>query len=116
MKVKFGLGMSIVIGLFVGLMTTSTFAYAQEDNSERKVKTVEGSVAVADWVGSKITLDTLDDQTTISVPKDTLAMKGTDKIDLTDIEQGDDVEVEYYDDPSNGPTAVKITDKNTLNE
>lgn len=118
----------ICVLLVVGLLCAMPIASADEGQSAQTGQIgqagqagqtenfISGSIASFDWVGQKITVDTLDEETTIFVPNDVSILRGTETIEQDDLQQGDDVEILYYQDPETGPTAIKIIDKNMANE
>jgi hypothetical protein len=77
------------------------------------MKTLEGKIADIDWVASDIVVKTFDgaDEITFMVPRDTKITKGTDIIDLSDLNQEDQVTVQYYDDHLAGLKTVSIVVK-----
>ncbi len=85
---------------------------------ETEEKTISGSVADLDWVGSTITLryypafNTDADEINIKITRDTIMSKGTDSISLSDILQSDPVTVTYFDDRLSGLKARRVVDLN----
>ena len=106
--------------LFVALFSVSLIlpAYSQDNIDNKKVTTIEGQVVTIDWVASEIVVRWFDsrpgygyDETKITVTRDATITKGTDNIDLFDININDDVTVRYYDDAFSGLKAVSIVVK-----
>lgn len=93
-----------VIGL-AAIMILSLGGMAYCDEGE--LKTFRGSVQEIDWAGSLLTVAGMDEMT-FFVPKGTKIIWGSEVVGLTELEQNDNVEVKYYDDPLGTPKAVKI--------
>jgi hypothetical protein len=109
---------------FVLFILSVHLAYCQESSlPAEKLKTVVGTVVQKDWVGSVITVKSSytdesspNDEITIVVPDTVRILRGTDQIQLTDINESDDVVVTYFDSGFTGLKAVSIQDKNLANE
>jgi len=105
----------VIISLLLCLTTCVSTACGEEE------KTVYGTVAQVDWVGSKLTVrypqpfSAQHDEINIKVPKDTEITRGTEEISLSDILQSDQVTVSYFDDGLNGLKAIRIADLNLAN-
>ena len=109
------LGMILVFGL----LAMAPFSYAQDADSQEVVKTVSGTVQNVDWVGGKLVVDTNDygnaDEVVFIVPDDAEIVSGSDTINLTAIEQGDQVQVQFVS-TLRGLIVKRIVDQNTLND
>ena len=92
-----------------------------EETATREIKKVVGVVVSVDWVASKITVRYYDnarasnDELTLGVPDDASLYRGTEKILLSDIEENDAVEIEYYGSGFNGLKVINIMDNNLGN-
>ena len=87
-----------------------------EEKQEVKLRTVVSIVDSIDWVGSIMIVNwqnTEEDfaytSLTLYVPQDVTIYKGTDKIDFTEINPGDEVTVTYYRDSSGQAVAKSIS-------
>ena len=106
----------------IGSIALPSFARGQEaETSAEATKTVSGTVVSKDWVGSKITVrysgfgSGRPDELTFHVSDDTQIQSGTKAISLSDIDQGDDVVIEYCRRSFAGLWARSIQDMNVLN-
>ncbi len=92
--------------IFIAILTVyGTSALYSE---EGELKTFRGTVQEIDWAGSLLTVAGMDEMT-FFVPKGTKIIWGTETVGLSDMEQEDNVEVKYYDDPTGTPRAARIT-------
>lgn len=80
-------------------------AYSEDQTSE--LRTFIGTVLEADWVGSMMTVEGVENVTFFIGPE-TEVIQGMESASFADIEQGDYVAVKYYEDPSGNPRAVKV--------
>ena len=108
----------LILIFFVLLSLIVTYVYADE-SQERK--TVSGTIEDSDWVKSIITVRCNDplsgnDEIDIIVPDAAKIMNGAEEEPLSDLEQGDQVTVTYYDDGVSGLKATHIQDLNAGNE
>lgn len=93
----------------------SSPVFCQQETAARELKTVVGEVVAVDWVASALTVRHFDDrigrgfdEINFIVTHDTVITKGTETVGLFDINQSDQVTVEYYDDSFSGLKAAKI--------
>lgn len=100
---------SIVTVLLSAFMISN--CYAQDDAPPREMMTVDGKVASVDVADSTITIKA-GNELTFSISPDASLVSGIYDIKLSDIEPGNDVSVEHYQDPSGNLIATKITVKN----
>jgi len=78
--------------------------FCQEETQVAQPQLFRGKIAAVDLVGSKITVKYLqpngdNDEITLAVNSHTKVDKGNQRIPLAHIKEGDEVIVEYYDDP-----------------
>jgi multidrug resistance efflux pump len=85
--------------------------YSQDNTEERELMTVDGKVAKVDISLSTITVKTTNTLTFL-VPIHTPIMNDIYDIKLSDIEPGDDVTIEHYEDPSGKLIATKVMVEN----
>jgi len=110
----------IIFLVVLGLLQISV--YCADQLAEKEIKTVTGDIGRVDWVVSIITVKLLDpvrnyyDEIIISVPDGAKITRGSENINLSDIEISDEVAVDYYDDPAGGLKAISIRDLNEGNE
>jgi hypothetical protein len=92
-----------------------SFGYCQNSASAKQIRRATGRVVDVDWVAGKIVVRTEDfdsgnvDEITFQVPDNTPITRGTDNIDLSDINQSDLVIVEYDNSSLVGAKAITIT-------
>lgn len=93
----------------VGLMTAMILLSGSNSYCEEgELKTFCGTVQEIDWAGSLLTVVGMDEMT-FFVPQGAKIIWGTETVGLSDLEQEDNVEVKYYDDPAGTPRAARIT-------
>jgi SOS-response transcriptional repressor LexA len=63
-------------------------------------------------VGSTIVVKTGNEQMALSVPDDTMIIKGMEKLGIGDLEEGDSVTIQYYSLSPGQYVAVSIVDNN----
>ncbi len=99
--------------ILVALLSVSVISDCHsEDNMEgREEMTIDGKVVGVDVSRSTITIKTAN-ELTFSVPINTSIISDIYDIELSDIEPGDDVTVEHYEDSSGKLIATKITVEN----
>jgi hypothetical protein len=113
--------MKIIIMILIGVFFGLSVSYGDEGVSGETARTVSGSVAQIDWVGSKITIRVGSfgaggvDELTLYVPNDAVMTSGTEEITLSDIDQGDEVEIEYVRKSFAGLYVKRLQDSNLLN-
>jgi hypothetical protein len=96
-------------------------SYAAEGTAAREVKKIVGTVVTVDWVASEIVVRYYDgargayDELTFEVPGSAKLYRGAERIALSDIEQGDEVEVEFYGRGFGGLKVISILDNNLEN-
>jgi len=96
--------------------------YCQDKIDNKLVKTVSGTVERLDWVASLMNIRYFDstrnnyDEIIVYVADTTKIYLGTGTVSLSDIEEGDEVTVEYYSDYFNGFKALSIVDENQAKE
>jgi hypothetical protein len=96
--------------------------FCQDSGSTKETKSLTGTAIAIDWVASLLTIryfDTLKDsydEITLTVTSDTRILRGTDRIDFSGIEEGDEVVIEYYRDDFSGLKARSIVDENLANK
>ncbi len=78
--------------------------FCQEQVRTVQSQSFKGNIVYVDFVGSKITVKYLqpngnNDEITLGVSSHTKVNRGDLRIALTDLNKGDEVIVEYYDDP-----------------
>lgn len=84
-------------------------------------KTIQGTITALDWVSSSMSVRYADpytgnmDEINLRVIGDSELSRGTDSISLSDIEQGDPVEVTYYHDDASGLKIRRLSDMNDAN-
>ncbi|MFA5096376.1 MAG: hypothetical protein WC478_03440 [Candidatus Omnitrophota bacterium] len=89
--------------------------------ADDEVKTINGSVTSIDWVTSRLTVRYPDpysgntDEVTFKITEDAELTRGSEAITLSDIEQGDPVEVVYYRDDAGGLKVKRLADMNDAN-
>ncbi|MDD5019828.1 MAG: hypothetical protein PHH75_05140 [Candidatus Omnitrophica bacterium] len=103
---------SAVIGLV--LFAGSVSAQGMDAGDVPRLPAVQGWVAVVDWVGDKIVINTGGDEITFRLTPDTHVEKNGASISVNDINQGDVVTVHYIDKQHTGLVAVSITDQQPL--
>jgi hypothetical protein len=64
---------------------------------ERHVNSISGRISSVDWVGSSLSIDTGGDEITVNIADDTKITAGTEDLTLADLNQNDNVAVDYYD-------------------
>lgn len=107
------IGAIILIQAF--MMISPVFA---DDSGD---KTIQGMVNSIDWITSRLSLRYADpytgnnDESIFKVTSDSELTRGTDSISLSDIEQGDPVEVTYYRDDASGLKIRRLSDMNDAN-
>lgn len=85
---------SIMI-VFTIVLLFSAISFSEERPGP--LKSVTGNVVEADWVGSLLIVD-CGEQMTFFVPTQTRVMHEADEASFADIEQGDPVDIQYYED------------------
>jgi hypothetical protein len=105
----------ILLLLMSALMVTA--AYSQEKLESNQTKTISGTVTDTNFVGSTITILTVDQQQmAFYVPENAIIAQGTKDIGLMDIKQGHSVTIQY-DISSPGKNIVdSIADNNPMAE
>lgn len=110
--ISVGLSALVLAGVFAG-----SFSYGQDESSRERMQRTTGTVNEIDWVGGKIVVDTDDgylDEAVFLVPDNAVLTRGTETISLNDIDQGDQVDIEYTG--SDGSLKiVRLNDKNMAN-
>ncbi len=111
--ISLGLSAFVLVGVFAGL----PFSYGQDESPRERMQRTTGTVNEIDWVGGKIVVDTDDgylDEAVFLVPDNAVLTRGTETISLNDIDQGDQVDIEYTG--SDGSLKiVRLNDKNMAN-
>jgi len=100
----------IIAACLLGL-TLISFSQAQE-NAQTQLMTASGKVASLDWVGSLLAVDAGGDTITFVVDNKAKVTKGTNEMTLAEINQSDNVTVQYYDGGFKGLIAVTISVNN----
>lgn len=113
------MGVRAVVLVVFCLSTIAPLAYCQEVETLRVViLKAAGTVKQIDWVAGKIAISTDDyegaDEVAFIVPDDAQLDSGTEAIKLSDIEQGDWVEIQFVE-TADGPVVKRLVDTNTLN-
>ncbi|MFA5039459.1 MAG: hypothetical protein WC732_07240 [Candidatus Omnitrophota bacterium] len=110
--------MSRIPLLFVLLLSVVAFAvpaFAETDPADIPLMaSIQGWVVTVDWVGSKIVLNTGDDEITLRFMDDVQVQKNGQDISINDLNQGDQVTVHFIDKRHAGLVAVSITDRQPL--
>ena len=84
-------------------------------------KTISGTVTALDWVRSTLIVRYADpytgntDELTLRVIGDSELTRGSESISSSDIEQGDPIEVTYYQDDLSGLKVRRLADMNDAN-
>lgn len=84
-----------------------TPCYCQDEAKGRELKTIEGYVTMVDDHKSQIKIRGIKN-TVFSVDKDATITEDANDIKLSDIDKGDYIAVEYYDEPSGSAVATSI--------
>lgn len=103
----------VLAGVFAGL----PFCYGQEESPRERMQRTNGTVKEIDWVAGKIVVDTDDgylDEAVFFVPDSAVLTRGTETISLSDIDQGDQVDIEYTGSDAS-LKIVRLNDKNMAN-
>lgn len=116
MKRKITIGIVSMFGFFLCSMLVAPFSSGQQDTtSEGSIQSVTGTVAEVDWASSTLIVHTHDygsgDQLTFFVPDDAVLTRGSGTIGFAEINQGDEVEIQYLNTLS-GFRVVRLDDKN----
>jgi len=105
-----------LIGLFC--LAVLTPAFCQQQAEKKEVRTVIGNIVAVDWVASVVTVRYFDDrpgrgydEISFVLNEATAITKGTEEIELSELNQGDQVSVDYCDCLLKGLLAVKIVVK-----
>jgi hypothetical protein len=97
-------------------------AYGENAAAQRVTHTVSGRILQIDWVGSRLTIELSESsrnpraQMVFMLPANVEFLRGTESIGLSDIDQDDDVEVEYYVNAQGENEAITIADTNLANQ
>lgn len=112
-----------IIGLIlIAGVLFAAFGHCQEESVGGDTYSIYGTVKEADWVGSSLVVSYYDTSQnvyvdlTIDVTEKTKILRGTEKIAFNDIEQNDEVKVEYYKDAFGELKAKSIVDMNLGND
>jgi len=89
--------------------------FCQEQVQTIQPQRLEGKIVNVGFIGSKIIVKCLqphgnNDEVTFKITSHTEITKGDLRISLSDLSEGDEITVEYYDDPMfpDAPKAVRI--------
>jgi hypothetical protein len=111
---------SLVLSLAVlGALGGAPFSFGQDVESAAAARTVSGTVQEIDWVGAKIAVNVHGDSASgegiaFIVPDEAVLTRGSDELELSDIDQGDQVEITYVNTDS-GFKVVRLNDTNMAN-
>ena len=104
----------VLVFLLCFVFLTPTFCQQQDEN--KGISSVVGQVVDVDWVASKLTVKYFSnrpghsyDELNFVITNGTTIIKGTEIVGFSDVNQSDQVVVEYYPGSLAGLQAVKIT-------
>ncbi|MBU2103144.1 MAG: hypothetical protein ABH865_05725 [Candidatus Omnitrophota bacterium] len=92
--------------------------YSQDKDPQVQTLHLSGQVSSVDWVAAKLALRVYEpsqdsrSEMLFVIGSQTKFLRGTDTINFSDIEQGDNVQIEYYRDAQGQLQAVSIMDEN----
>ncbi|MEI8345592.1 MAG: hypothetical protein WCG06_05930 [Candidatus Omnitrophota bacterium] len=108
--------------VFLLLVAGALCGEAAADAGDRETGSFGGSVVEKDWVGSKITVRSSgsfepggSDQVMFIIGDDAVMTSGNSAISLSDIQQGDRVQIEYERRSFAGLFVKRLRDNNLLN-
>ncbi|MFH0764497.1 MAG: hypothetical protein V1927_05785 [Candidatus Omnitrophota bacterium] len=107
--------------LFIAMLGMAVVmpCYCESDSGSGELVTLEGRITAMDWVAGVITMKWLQsepviayDEITLSVPRDIKIIKGSQTIGFSELNQFDNVTVQYKKNGSIGlPKVVSLTVK-----
>ena len=106
-------------GIFIFILAIMIISPVFADDGADK--TVQGTITAIDWVSSNVSVRYADpysgnmDEIILRVTGDSELTRGTDSISLSDIEQGDPIEVTYYREDLSGLKIRRLSDMNDAN-
>lgn len=89
-------------------------SYCDDNTASREMRRMEGSLTAVDTFNSTVAVqwqgaDLIHfDVTTFKIPEGMQFYKGTDTVDILDINPGDPVTIEYYIDNTGTPKIVRM--------
>ncbi|MDP3143416.1 MAG: hypothetical protein Q8N14_05735 [Candidatus Omnitrophota bacterium] len=101
-----------ITGLLISGIIFIAPALAQEETSNRKMQTIKGQIVGMDSMASTVTVRWFQndfDEIVINIPLSCEIQKGSEKIELQDLNFRDEVSVDFYGDGFTGLKAVRIT-------
>lgn len=108
---------SIILSILVMMLAVCARpCYSQQESQEVQKQNVIGTVVSTDPVASKIVLSSPDGDIILYVSDNTLINRGEDTITLDDIDIGDSLTIEYYNNSSGELEAINILDSNMGND
>jgi len=105
-----------VVFALIAVLIFSFRTFAQNVPENTPILVAVGTVDQVDSVGSTLVIMVVDQEMLFVVPDDVKIRRGSDEIFLDDIEQGDNITVEYYRTSDGQLKATSITDTNLINE
>lgn len=97
-------------------------SYSDAGTSERPVKTIHGDVSSVDWVSGTFGIKWLDieydvyQEMSFTVPDGFKIRKGPNTMDLSELEIGDPLIVNYYANPDGSAELIDINDSASFGE
>lgn len=115
---KLNFKVSLLVFFLMAVSGIFSVSYSQNQDSRRGVSTITGTVVSVDWVAGKLVVDTNDygnaDEVTFVVPADAVLTRGTEEIELADIDDEDEVQVEFTNSLA-GLIVKRLNDMNMAN-
>jgi len=102
---------SLVIGLLMLGAFFTGLGFAQDETTSPKIQTIRGQIVALDTADLTMTVRWFRndfDEINLKVPLGCQIRKGDQQITINELNIGDEVEVDYYDDGFTGLKAVKI--------
>ena len=99
----------IAFVLWGGFLAVVFSGHSQNEFERREIQVARGVVSSTDWVGSILVVNTGGDEITLTVPDNTIILKGGRRISFAEVNQNDNVTVEFYDDHFAGLKVISIT-------
>ncbi len=97
-------------------------SYCESEAAGRAAKSIHGEVSSVDWVGGTFTIKWLDiefdvyQEMSFNVPDGFKIKKGPDTIDLSDLEIGDPLMVNYYENSDGSTELISVNDSAAFGE
>jgi hypothetical protein len=103
---------ALAVFLFICVFVLTTPCFSLEAWEKKEIKTVRGEIRSINWVAGYIVVRWFNgnrfDEITVKVPEKFIINKNNNDISLADLNQGDKVAVQYYDDYFGDLTVTNI--------